>query len=113
MDKKASSEAVWNFISNQHSATDKSRRDMFQGQCSVSVDTYLYSDIYVTITYSIPYMDYSVNIVWEDDDTQPDYKSLGLHGKYSSSFQDFSFDKKLNTLSFKDGIRVITIHPNR
>ena len=50
---------------------------------------------------------YKVDIIWEDDDSHDEYHSLGLHGTYSSDYQDFVFVN--NSLSFEDGDNKITI----
>ena len=52
--------------------------------------TYLYRNVDIYISYNVPYMDFKVSIIWEDDKTQIDYKSIELHGEYSSNFQKFS-----------------------
>ena len=68
---------------------------------------YLYSDVYVRVTYNIAYMQMDVDIVWEDDTNQCDYSTLGLHGRYNSNFQEFSCSN--GTLTWKDGENTISI----
>lgn len=50
---------------------------------------------------------YKVDIVWEEDESQVNYKEIGLHGSYSSDYQ--TFKKSGNDLTFKDGNNNITI----
>lgn len=54
-------------------------------------DIYNYNNIGIQIQYNVPYMQMSLDIIWEGDASQPPYKSLGLHGGYHSSFQNFIF----------------------
>ena len=65
----------------------------FRGKRNVLVNmgeiTFLYKDVFVSATYNIAYMQMDIDVVWEDDSSQPDYHTLGLHGRYNSSFQDF------------------------
>ncbi len=68
---------------------------------------YLYSDVYVRVSYNIAYMQMDVDIVWENDTNQCDYFTLGLHGKYNSNFQEFSCSN--DTLTWKDGKNTIYI----
>lgn len=68
---------------------------------------YCYHNIRMTITYNYSYMDYQVSLFWEDDDNQPEYKTLDLHGQYSTNFQEFMFTN--GVLSFTDGTNQITI----
>lgn len=110
MDKVKSLDAAREFTINQFHG-GSGRRDVFHGQCNVVVDNYLYSNVYVSSYYQIEYMDYKIEIIWEDDKSQPDYKEIGLRGSYSSNFQMFNFDKETNTLSFEDGSHKIAIHP--
>lgn len=88
------------------------QQDNFHDKCNVTVDNHLYRDVFVSTYYQVPYMDYKVEIVWEDDPSQPDYKELGLHGSYSSNFQDFVFNETGNFLSFTDGDHNISIYPD-
>ena len=88
------------------------QQDNFHGKCNVTVDNHLYRDVFVSTYYQVPYMDYKVEIVWEDDPSQPDYKELGLHGSSSSNFQDFVFTETGNSLSFTDGNHNISIYPD-
>lgn len=68
---------------------------------------YLYRSITIHIGYNYGYMDYRVELTWEDDTSQVDYRELGLHGQYSTNFQEFFFSN--DTLSFKDGDNEISI----
>ena len=70
-------------------------------------EKYLYQEIYMSISYQYKYMDYKVDLVWEDDATQPDYEDIGLHGGYSTNFQEFSFSG--DELSFTDGGNQVSI----
>lgn len=103
-------EACREFIIFQHKNSTL-RDDHYFGKSNVSVDDMLYKNISVSVTYQVGYMDYKVEIFWEQDDSQPDYKDIGLHGKYSSNFQIFSFNEAVNALSFYDGSHEIVIHP--
>ena len=82
------------------SRNDVLQRDSFHGNCNVVVDNLLYSNIYVAVYYQAAYMDFKVEILWEQDPSQPDYKQIGLHGSYSSNFQCFILMKpKIRYLS--------------
>ena len=87
------------------------QEDRFFGKCDVAVDNLLYRNIDVAVAYQVPYMDFRVDILWEQDASQKNYKDVGLHGYYSSNFQSFSFDETANSLSFNDGIHRIVVHP--
>ena len=69
--------------------------------------TFLYKDVFVSATYNIAYMQMDIDVVWEDDSSQPDYHTLGLHGRYNSSFQDFRYED--GYLRWKDGAASISI----
>lgn len=85
--------------------------DHFRGTFDVLVasfsEEYLYHNVEIQTFYDIPYMEYKVQIIWEDDEAQIDYKDLGLHGYYSTNFQLFLPNG--NTLEFYDGTNKITI----
>jgi len=86
--------------------------DSFQGVFDVMVETdtpYLYRDVIVHTSYNYGYMDYQIDIIWEDDKNQVSYKDINLHGTYSSNFQLFLHTNK--NLSFLDGNCKITILP--
>ncbi|SDA11297.1 hypothetical protein SAMN02910447_00391 [Ruminococcus sp. YE71] len=102
--------AVKDFISFQNNKND-SQGDRYYGNCNVVVDQYLYKDVNVYIYYQTAYMDYRIEITWEEDPTQPTYDSINLHGYYSTNFQTFVFDEGSNNLSFMDGEHNISIHP--
>lgn len=70
---------------------------------------YYYLNIHMGISYHYDYMDYRISLFWEEDNNQVDYSSLGLHGYYSTNFQEFSFSN--GTLVFTDGTNKITIMP--
>lgn len=89
------------------------QEDRFYGKCDVAVDNMLYRNIDVSVSYQVAYMDFKVDIFWEQDTSQPDYKGVGLHGYYSSNFQSFSFDEATNTLCFNDDIHRISVHPSK
>ena len=84
---------------------------LFAGKINAIVehgnDTYQYSNIYLKILYNVSYMQMDVDIVWEDDTTQVDYKTLGLHGSYNTNFQEFSFSNGF--LQWFDGDKKIMI----
>lgn len=48
-----------------------------------------------------------MEILWEYDKKQKDYKSLDLHGYYNTNFQKFSY--RDGNLCFMDGSNEITI----
>lgn len=83
----------------------------FQSTVDVSVVSKrgesLYQEIGLFISYRYDHMDYKVALMWEEDGSQPDYHSIGLHGEYSTNFQEFSFSN--GVLSFWDGDKRISI----
>ncbi len=85
--------------------------DSFSGKRNVIVSmgeiTFLYKDVFVSVTYNIAYMQMDIDVVWEDDSSQTDYHTLGLHGRYNSSFQDFRYED--GYLRWKDGAASISI----
>lgn len=106
-DASESLEAVREFVLNQHTVTG----DKFYGACNVVVGDLLYANVYVAMYYQIDTKDFRVSIMWEEDSSQPDFRSINLHGSYSSNFQLFSFNESTNTLAFEDGLHKISIHP--
>ena len=70
-------------------------------------NVYKYSNISVFVSYNIPYMQMDVSVIWEDDDTQIDYKTLGLHGVYNTNFQNFVYEN--GDLIWYDGNKKIVI----
>ena len=52
---------------------------------------YIYKNIYVKVYYDTAYAQMCVEIVWEDDISQPAYKTIGLHGIYNTNFQQFTY----------------------
>ena len=69
---------------------------------------YIYKNVYVNVYYNAPYMQMNIDIDWDDDDTKPAYKSIGLHAGYNTNFQDFSC--KDGCLSWDDGDNRISIN---
>ena len=51
----------------------------------------IYKDVYVRVSYNVGYMQMDIDIMWDDDRSQPSYRSLGLHAGYNTNFQKFSF----------------------
>lgn len=87
-------------------------RDFYFGKVIATVVTttgimYIYNNISVGVQYNVPYMQMDVDVMWEEDASQPSYKELGLHGKYNSNFQDFTFLN--NTLQWEDGDNKILV----
>lgn len=74
---------------------------------SMGERTFLYKDVFVSATYNIAYMQMDIDVVWEDDSSQPDYRTLGLHGRYNSHFQEFQYDD--GYLRWNDGTASISI----
>lgn len=72
---------------------------------------YLFTNITVTINYNAAYMQYDVVIMWEEDSSKPDYRTLELHGQYNTNFQ--IIEHKNCNLSFIDGNNRITIFGSR
>ena len=101
MDKNSSFDAVKDAVTNGE----------FHGKVDVVVSgreyTYIYKQIYVSVYYNVPYMQMNVEISWEDDSSQPDYKILNLHVGYNSNFQQFSH--KNGYLIWEDGSNRISI----
>ena len=89
--------------------------EFFSGSVNVLVQNsnhrYLYSNIYVGVSYNISYMQMDVNVIWGDDSKQPAYSKLGLHGKYNSNFYEFSCSD--GTLTWKDGNNTISVFFNK
>ena len=87
--------------------------DSFTSKMNVIVQNnnsnYVYKDIFTSIYYVASYGQFNVEIVWEDDKEQVDYKSLQLHGTYNTNFQtDMTYSNQ--TLSFNDGENKITLY---
>ena len=89
--------------------------EQFHNYIDVYVQTrqrmYVYKNVYVSVYYDIPYMQMDIEIVWEDDASQPDYKQLGLHMGYNTHFQHFSNEN--SCLTWKDGDNLIQIDFDR
>lgn len=83
----------------------------FHGYVDVAVSrdnrTYIYKNVYVNVYYNVGYMQMNIDIGWEDDDRQPDYRSLNLHVGYNTNFQVFSYQD--DYLSWDDGDNRISI----
>lgn len=60
-----------------------------------------YTNVRVYTSCTPEYGDYSVVIMWEDDEHEEDFKKIDLHGKYSSNFQFFKIED--GALTFNDG----------
>lgn len=102
MSKDSSFNAVKDFIGE---------RERYYGKVDATVITtegvYIYNDIEIQIHYDIPYMQMKLDILWEEDTSQPFYKSLGLHGTYNTNYQNFIFFN--NSLQWEDGDNKIII----
>lgn len=89
--------------------------DCFSGRVDVLVQNlnqqYLYSNIFVSVSYNFSFRQMDVDIVWEDDTNQSDYSTLGLHGRYNSNFQEFSCSN--GVLTWEDGKNTISIFFNK
>lgn len=70
-------------------------------------EVYIYRGVDVRVGYNIGYMQMEVDIDWDEDRTQPHYKTLGLHGRYNSNYQEFSCEN--STLQWEDGPNKISI----
>lgn len=70
----------------------------------------LFKQVYFRTYYEVPYMQFVVAIVWEDDRNKPEYHSLGLHGYYNTNYQSFSFAD--GNLVFYDGDNKISVLGN-
>ena len=85
--------------------------ETFSGTLDVTVfhggNTYLYRNVFVSVSYNIGYMQMDITILWEDDRTNPAYSSLGLHMGYNTNFQDFRFEN--GYLSWNDGNNRISL----
>lgn len=108
MDRLDSLNAVRNFALKQPASLG---RDSYFGKCNVIAGTLLYQNVSVSISYNIEFGEYKVAILWEEDTSQPYYKSIGLYGSYSSNYQSFKFDEESNALTFIDDPYSISIHP--
>lgn len=78
--------------------------ESFSGQkdvyVSVNGNNYIYENVYVRIDYHVAYMQMEVHILWEEDDSQPNYKEIGLFGSYNTNYQEFEFSN--NRLQWQD-----------
>ena len=66
----------------------------FSGKRNVLVSmgerTFLYKDVFVSATYNIAYMQMDIDVVWEDDSSQPDYRTLGRMGDTTVISKNFN-----------------------
>jgi hypothetical protein len=89
--------------------------EQFHDHIDVYVQTrqrmYVYKNVYVLVKYNIPYMQMDIEILWDDDTSQPYYKQLGLHMGYNTTFQRFSNENRC--LKWRDGDNLIQIDFNR
>ena len=89
-------------------------RESFGGKATVTVlnsnEEYMYRDIYIRVTYNYGYMQFDLDVLWEDDNTQIYYKELGLHGTYNTNYQSFSYSN--NLLKWTDNENTIYLHVN-
>ncbi len=85
--------------------------ETYSGAIDVSVThynmLYIYKNIYVKIYYNTAYAQMNLDIIWEDDESQPEYKTIGLHGTYNTNFQEFTYSD--GVLNWKDNNNVIAI----
>ena len=86
-------------------------KDNFFGKVDASVITstgiYIYNNIDIRIQYNFSFEQMTLDIIWEDDESQPSYQTLCLHGTYNSNFQNLIFSN--HTLQWKDGESKILI----
>lgn len=68
---------------------------------------YIYKNIYVKIYYDTSYAQMCVEVIWEDDASQPEYKTIGLHGIYNTNFQEFTYSNGI--LKWNDNNNIIAI----
>ena len=71
---------------------------------------YILKNIYVKVYYDTAYAQMCVEIVWEDDISQPAYKTIGLHGIYNTNFQQFTYQNGI--LKWDDNNNIIAIRFN-
>lgn len=85
--------------------------ETYSGWMDVSVANnkmvYFYKNIYVKIYYDTSYAQMCVEVIWEDDTSQPEYKTLGLHGIYNTNFQEFTYSNGI--LKWNDNNNIIAI----
>ena len=77
--------------------------DNFYRRVNVTVrhgqEEYLYRGIYMSIGYQYNYMDYKVELIWEDDTSQPNYEDIGLHGEYSTNWPQAARESSISAAS--------------
>lgn len=86
--------------------------DSFHAKLDVVVtgaEDYLFKSVDFCTFYVASYIQYEVDIGWEDDKSKPDYHDLGLFGRYNTNFQSFSFVN--GKLVFCDGDNRINVMP--
>ncbi len=74
----------------------------------ISDKEYLFTNITVTISYNAAYKQFDIGIIWEEDNSKPKYKTLGLHGLYNTNFQIVEYMN--DNLTFIDGNNKIIIY---
>ena len=86
--------------------------ERYHGQTNVIVEnngkTYIYKDIFVSVSYNIGYMQMDISLSWNDDSKQISYQKLGLHVGYNSNFQEFSYNGY--DLLWRDGRNKVMVH---
>ena len=88
-------------------------KDAIAGETySGSLDVYVAhnKNIYVKVYYDTAYAQMCVEIVGEDDISQPAYKTIGLHGIYNTNFQQFTYLNGI--LKWDDNNNIIAIRFN-
>ena len=85
--------------------------DYYNGKCTVFVNQRGVEIIYHNIAVSISFdgLDYKVAFSWDDDESHPDYRYLGLYGVYSSYYNMFKYNENTYTLNLKNNDKSITI----
>jgi len=70
-------------------------------------ESYTYYNVTLHVYDDPKYRQITVLVMWEEDSSQPDYESLGLHGMYNTNFQDFKYSR--GCLQWEDGPSLISI----
>ena len=78
--------------------------DYYTGKCIVYVNQSGAEIIYhkITVRISFDVLDYKVALSWDDDESHPDYRDLGLYGVYSSYYNMFKYNENTHTLNLKN-----------
>ena len=83
--------------------------DRYNGKCTVYVNQYGVEEVYqIEVSISFDGLGYQVAFSWDDDESYPDYRELGLYGVYSSCYNMFKYNKS-GTLNLKNNDKSITI----